>query len=92
MPPSQAELMVEALEGRGVPYAYLTFEGEQHGFRKAESIVRATEAELAFYGRVLGFTRRTTCPRSRSGISRVEETPRRCVGVVPLEEGARGAG
>ena len=55
VPPSQAEVMVEALERRGVPYAYLAFEGEQHGFRKAENIVRSYEAELAFYGRVLGF-------------------------------------
>jgi hypothetical protein len=39
----------------GVPFAYLTFEGEQHGFRQAKNIKRAAEAELAFYGRVLGF-------------------------------------
>jgi dipeptidyl aminopeptidase/acylaminoacyl peptidase len=55
VPPSQAEVMVEALERKRIPYAYLTFEGEQHGFRKAESIARACEAELTFYGRVLGF-------------------------------------
>ncbi|HET7235295.1 MAG TPA: S9 family peptidase [Actinomycetota bacterium] len=55
VPPSQAEVIVQALEERGVPYAYLLFEGEQHGFRKAESIARALEAELTFYGRVLGF-------------------------------------
>jgi dipeptidyl aminopeptidase/acylaminoacyl peptidase len=47
--------MVAALRLRGLPFAYVAFEGEQHGFRKAESIVRATEAELWFYGRVLGF-------------------------------------
>ena len=55
MPPSQAEAIVEALERRGLPYAYLLFEGEQHGFRKVENISRALEAELTFYGRILGF-------------------------------------
>ena len=38
-----------------MPYAYLAFPGEQHGFRKAENIVRSQEAELYFYGRVFGF-------------------------------------
>jgi dipeptidyl aminopeptidase/acylaminoacyl peptidase len=55
VPPSQAEVIVEALERQGLPYAYLLFEGEQHGFRKAENIIRSLEAELTFYGRVLGF-------------------------------------
>jgi dipeptidyl aminopeptidase/acylaminoacyl peptidase len=55
VPPSQAEIMVEALEAKRIPYAYLAFEGEQHGFRRAETIVRALEAELTFYGRILGF-------------------------------------
>jgi dipeptidyl aminopeptidase/acylaminoacyl peptidase len=55
VPPSQSEIMVAALEANGVPYAYLPFEGEQHGFRKAETIVRSLEAELVFYGRILGF-------------------------------------
>jgi dipeptidyl aminopeptidase/acylaminoacyl peptidase len=55
VPPSQAEIVVEALEARGIPYAYLAFEGEQHGFRKAATIVRALEAELVFYGAILGF-------------------------------------
>ncbi|MGZ8599821.1 MAG: S9 family peptidase [Actinomycetota bacterium] len=55
VPPSQADIMIEALEANSVPYAYLAFEGEQHGFRKSETIVRALQAELAFYGRVLGF-------------------------------------
>ena len=44
-----------ALERQGLPYAYLLFEGEQHGFRKAEHIIRSLEAELTFYGRILGF-------------------------------------
>ena len=56
VPPAQAEMIVAALKKKGLPYAYLTFEGEQHGFRKAESIVRSLEAELYFYGRVFGFT------------------------------------
>ncbi|CAN5742580.1 S9 family peptidase [soil metagenome] len=55
VPPSQAEMMVEALRARGIPYAYVTFAGEQHGFRQAASIVRAAEAELSFYGQVFGF-------------------------------------
>ena len=55
VPPNQAESMVEALRARGVPVAYLLFEGEQHGFRRAGNIVRALEAELSFYGQVLGF-------------------------------------
>ena len=56
VPPAQAETMVAALRAKGVPVAYVPFEGEQHGFRKAENIQRALEAELYFYGRVLGFT------------------------------------
>jgi dipeptidyl aminopeptidase/acylaminoacyl peptidase len=55
VPPSQAELMVEALERNGVPYAYLEFEGEGHGFRRSDSQRRALEAELAFVGQVFGF-------------------------------------
>ena len=56
VPPDQADIIVEALQRKGLPYAYLAFEGEQHGFRKAENIIRAEEAELYFYGRVWGFT------------------------------------
>lgn len=55
VPPAQAEALVQALRTTGVAFAYLTFEGEQHGFRKAETMRRAVEAELWFYGRVLGF-------------------------------------
>ncbi len=53
--PNQAEVMVEALRNKGLPVAYLPFEGEQHGFRKSENIKRALEAELYFYSRILGF-------------------------------------
>jgi dipeptidyl aminopeptidase/acylaminoacyl peptidase len=55
VPPSQAEIMVEALRRNRVPYAYVAFEGEGHGFRKAENIKRADEAVLYFFSRVFGF-------------------------------------
>jgi dipeptidyl aminopeptidase/acylaminoacyl peptidase len=55
VPPAQSEAIVEALRGRGVPVAYLLFEGEQHGFRRAENMRRSLDAELSFYGQVLGF-------------------------------------
>jgi dipeptidyl aminopeptidase/acylaminoacyl peptidase len=55
VPPNQAEKMVEAVRSKGLPVAYLTFEGEQHGFRKAENIKRVLEAELYFYAKVFGF-------------------------------------
>lgn len=55
VPPAQAEAMVAALEAKGLPVAYVAFEGEQHGFRQAANIRRALEAELDFYGRVFGF-------------------------------------
>ena len=57
VPPAQAEIMVEALRQKGLPYAYVLFEGEQHGFRRAESNRAALEAELSFYAQVLGFER-----------------------------------
>lgn len=56
VPPAQAELVVAALREAGVPHSYLLFPGEQHGFRRAETIVRAITAELYFYSRVFGFT------------------------------------
>jgi len=55
VPPAQAEMMVAALEAKGLPYAYVLFEGEQHGFRKAENIITALESELSFYAQVFGF-------------------------------------
>lgn len=55
VPPDQAESMFQALKARGIPAAYLLFAGEQHGFRKAENIKRALEAELFFYARIFGF-------------------------------------
>jgi dipeptidyl aminopeptidase/acylaminoacyl peptidase len=56
VPPQQAQAMFDAVEAKGLPVALLMFEGEQHGFRRSETIRRVLEAELHFYGRVLGFT------------------------------------
>jgi dipeptidyl aminopeptidase/acylaminoacyl peptidase len=56
VPPNQAEKMVAALRAKGLPVAYITFPGEQHGFRKAENIKRALDGEFYFYSRVFGFT------------------------------------
>ncbi|GAB2839797.1 prolyl oligopeptidase family serine peptidase [Microbacterium insulae] len=55
VPPSQSEAVRDALAANGVPHAYLAFEGEGHGFRRAETVVRQLEAEIAFLGRILGF-------------------------------------
>jgi dipeptidyl aminopeptidase/acylaminoacyl peptidase len=55
VPPNQAETMFETLKGKGLPVAYVPFEGEQHGFRRAENIKRALDAEVFFYSRVFGF-------------------------------------
>lgn len=56
VPPSQSQMMADAVRKKGLPVAYVTFAGEQHGFRSAENIVRALESELYFYGKVFGFT------------------------------------
>ncbi|MEU9478813.1 prolyl oligopeptidase family serine peptidase [Streptomyces sp. NPDC048191] len=53
-PPAQCERFLARIEGRGVPHAYLTFAGEGHGFRRAETMVRALEAELSLYAQVFG--------------------------------------
>ena len=55
VPPAQSEVMVAALKARGVPVAYLSFEGEGHGFRRKETLQRTLEAEAWFYARVFGF-------------------------------------
>jgi dipeptidyl aminopeptidase/acylaminoacyl peptidase len=55
VPPNQAEMMVDALRAKGVAVAYVPFEGEQHGFRRAENIKRSLDGELYFYSRVFGF-------------------------------------
>lgn len=69
VPPEQSRMIVEALRERGIPSAYIEFEGEQHGFRQAANIIRAAEAELYFYGQVFGFTPADDIPP-------VEITPR----------------
>jgi dipeptidyl aminopeptidase/acylaminoacyl peptidase len=55
VPPSQSQLMFEAVRAREIPTAYVLFAGEQHGFRKAESIQRALEGELYFYSKIFKF-------------------------------------
>jgi dipeptidyl aminopeptidase/acylaminoacyl peptidase len=55
VPPSQSQMMFEAVRARELPVAYITFAGEQHGFRKAENNQRALEAEFYFYSKVFGF-------------------------------------
>ncbi|MDC0435223.1 prolyl oligopeptidase family serine peptidase [bacterium] len=56
VPPNQSRMIVDALDKRGLPVAYLEFPGEQHGFRQAKTIITATLSELAFYGQVFKFT------------------------------------
>ena len=56
VPPQQAEAMVDALKKRNLPYAYLTFPEEGHGFRNAASQIAAQEAELSFFGQIFDFT------------------------------------
>ena len=55
VPPAQAELLLAALADKGVRHAYLPYEGEGHGFVKAANVASSLEAELSFYGQVLGF-------------------------------------
>ena len=55
VPPNQAELIVAAMRKKGLPVAYIAFEGEQHGFRIAKNIKRALEGELYFYSKIFGF-------------------------------------
>jgi dipeptidyl aminopeptidase/acylaminoacyl peptidase len=55
VPPAQSERMADAVRRKGRPVAYLAFEGEQHGFRKADTIIRCLEGECYFYGKVFGF-------------------------------------
>lgn len=57
VPPSQSEVMVNALKKKGLPVAYLTFEGEQHGFRKADTIKTCLQSELTFYCNIFGIKR-----------------------------------
>ncbi len=63
VPPAQAEQFVEACKRKGIPHAYLAFHGEQHGFRRAETIIKSLEAELSFYGQIMGFEPAGEIPR-----------------------------
>ncbi len=56
VPPNQAEAMADAVRAKGLPVELVVFEGEGHGFRRAESIIATAERSLAFLGRVHGFT------------------------------------
>jgi dipeptidyl aminopeptidase/acylaminoacyl peptidase len=56
VPPSQSEAIAADLAAHHIPHAYIAFEGESHGFRKAETVIKSLEAELAFYGEIFGFT------------------------------------
>jgi dipeptidyl aminopeptidase/acylaminoacyl peptidase len=55
VPPSQAETMIKALESKDLPYAYVSFDNERHGFRRRENIVHSIEAEYSFYAQIFGF-------------------------------------
>ena len=55
VPPSQSQMMFEALRNKELPVAYLLFKGEQHGFRRSENIKRSLEAELYFYSKIFRF-------------------------------------
>jgi dipeptidyl aminopeptidase/acylaminoacyl peptidase len=55
VPPKQAEMLAEAARQKHLPVAMIMFEGEGHGFRRAETIKAATEAQIYFLGRILGF-------------------------------------
>ena len=71
VPPNQAVMILEALRSRQTPVAYLEFAGEAHGFRRSDSIIAAKQAELYFYGRVLGFTPADELPETT-----IENLPR----------------
>jgi dipeptidyl aminopeptidase/acylaminoacyl peptidase len=63
VPPSQSEVMLAALRAKGIPHAYLAFEGEQHGFRRADTLQASREAELSFYAQIFGFEPADPIPR-----------------------------
>lgn len=85
VPPNQARLMAAAARAKGLPVALVTFDGEQHGFRRAETIARCLEVELFFYGAVFGFTPAGARPdfeienletwRARTGRSQQDQDP-----------------
>ena len=56
VPPAQSQVVADALAANGIPYAYVLYSGEQHGFRRMENIIDALETSLSFYAKVFGFT------------------------------------
>jgi len=76
VPPDQSEKFYRVLKDKGIPTAYLSFEGEQHGFRKSENIKRSVEAELYFYGQVFGFQPADEIERVHiDNIEKLKKTP-----------------
>jgi dipeptidyl aminopeptidase/acylaminoacyl peptidase len=67
VPPDQSEQMAAAVRAKGLPVALVMFEGEQHGFRKEDTIARCLEDELFFYGAVMDFA-----PAGRKSDLRIE--------------------
>lgn len=63
VPPNQSQVFFEAVKKKGIPVAYIEFEGEDHGFRKKENIQRSLEAELYFYSRIFNFNTSDTLPK-----------------------------
>jgi acetyl esterase/lipase len=76
VPPSQSQRIVNALRARQGPVAYILYPGESHGFRKPETIINSLQAELAFYGGVLGFEPAHQLPPLRTARCVQEATPR----------------
>jgi dipeptidyl aminopeptidase/acylaminoacyl peptidase len=66
VPPAQAEAIQAALAERGIPHAYVLYEGEGHGFRRTQTVIDALEKELAFLGAVFGFTPADVAPLALS--------------------------
>ena len=77
-------MMADAVRAKGLPVAYLTFEGEQHGFRKAATIIRSLEAELYFYGAAFGFE-----PDDRLPAIVIDHGPRRPQAPGPRPQGSQ---
>ncbi len=93
VPPSQAEAIVESLSAKGIPYAYIAFEGEGHGFRGAFAIRRTIEARLSFLGQVFGFEPADELePLEMPGLEAWRAShPRPIVAVIaPTDAGAEG--
>jgi hypothetical protein len=98
VPPRQAESIAADLSAHGIRHALLTFAGESHGFRRTETIIAALEAELSFYGQVLGFTPpgiprlALTEPRQAAGAARPAQEAPAVQGEAPARGEARARG